>query len=123
FLYYSELHLNENNIGNYYGENMYIARHGYISPAWSRKLTLKFMKIADDENWDLAVHDCSNYTKFVRGLNLSSKAGMWFGANNYSMEFSRIPFEVFLPILRDDNFKFLTEEDLPDDYQQIELHY
>lgn len=123
FINCAELHLNENNIGNYYGENMYIARHGYISPVWSRDLTLKFMKTADDENWDLAVHDCSNYTKFVRGLNLSSKAGMWFGANNYSMEFSRIPFEVFLPILRDDNFKFLTEEDLPDDYQQIELHY
>lgn len=123
FINCAELHLNENNIGNYYGENMYIARHGYISPVWSRELTLKFMKIADEENWDLAVHDCSNYTKFVRGLNLSSKAGMWFGANNYSMEFSRIPYEVFLPILRDDNFKFLIEEDLPDDYQQIEMHY
>ena len=30
---------------------MYISRHGYISPVWSRELTLKFMKIADDENW------------------------------------------------------------------------
>lgn len=117
FINCAELHLNENNIGNYYGENMYISRHGYISPIWSRELTLKFMKIADEENWDLAVHDCSNYTKFARGLNLSSKAGMWFGASNYACEFSVIPFEIFIPILNDDSFKFLNEEELPDDYK------
>ncbi|MGI6092852.1 MAG: radical SAM protein [Veillonellaceae bacterium] len=117
FINCAELHLNEKNISNYYGENMYISRHGYISPIWSRELTLKFMKIADEENWDLAVHDCSNYTKFARGLNLSSKAGMWFGASNYACEFSMIPYDIFIPILNDDNFKFLNEEELPDDYK------
>ena len=54
---------------------MYIARQGYISPIWSRELTLKFMKIADEENWDLVVHDCSNYTKFTRDLNLMQQRG------------------------------------------------
>jgi len=123
FINCAELHLNENNIYNYYGENMYISRLGYISPIWSRELTLKFMKIADEENWDLVVHDCSNYTKFTRGLNLSSKEGMWFGASNYTCEFSRIPYEVFLPILNDDNFKFITEEELPDDYKPELMNY
>lgn len=123
FINCAELHLNENNIGNYYGENMYISRHGYISPIWSRELTLKFMKIADEESWDLAVHDCSNYTKFARGLNLSSKEGKWFGASNYGCEFSKIPYEIFLPILRDDNFKFLTEEELPSGYKPGELFF
>lgn len=117
FINCAELHLNENNIYNYYGENMYISRHGYISPIWSRELTLKFMKIADEENWDLAVHDCSNYTKFARGLNLSSKAGMGFGASNYACEFSMIPYEIFIPILNDDKFEFLNEEELPDGYK------
>lgn len=121
FINLAELHLNENNIGNYYGENMYISRQGYISPIWSRELTLKLMKIADDEKWDLVVHDCSNYTKFARGLNLGSKEGKWFGASNYGCEFSRIPYEAFLPILRDDNFKFLSEEELPDGYKPGEL--
>ena len=121
FINCAELHLNENNIYNYNGENMYIARLGYISPIWSRELTLKFMKIADEEKWNLVVHDCSNHTKFARDLNLSSKEGKWFGASNYACEFSRIPYEVFLPILRDGNFKFLSEEELPDGYRPGEL--
>ncbi|MCD2347158.1 radical SAM protein [Clostridium guangxiense] len=121
FMNCAELHLNENNIENYDGENMYISRHGYISPTWSRELTLKFMKIADEEKWNFVVHDCSNYTKFTRDLNLSSKEGKWFGASSYGCEFSRIPYEAFLPILRDDNFKFLSEEELPAGYKPGEL--
>ncbi|WP_346354739.1 radical SAM protein [Azotosporobacter soli] len=121
FINCAELHLNENNIGNYYGENMYISRHGYISPIWSRELTLKFMKIADDENWNLVVHDCSNNTKFARDLNLSAKEGKWFGASNYAGEFSSIPYEIFLPLLRDDSFQFVSEEELPAGYKTGEL--
>jgi len=84
---------------------------------------LKFMKIADEENWEIAVHDCSNNTKFARNLNLSSKEGKWFGASDYTNEFSRIPYEAFLPILRDDNFKFLSEEELPRGYKAGELFF
>lgn len=121
FINCAELHLNENNIYNYDGENMYISRHGYISPIWSRELTFKFMKIADEEKWDFAVHDCSNYTKFTRDLNLGSKEEKWFGASSYACEFQRIPYEVFLPILQDDSFKFLSEEELPEGYKPGEL--
>ena len=123
FINCAELHLNENNIDNYHWENMYISRHGYISPIWSRELTLKFMKIADEENWDLVVHDCSNFTKFARDLNLSGKEGKWFGASNYACEFSRIPFEVFLSVLSDDNFQFLSEAELPDGYKPVLINY
>lgn len=121
FINCAELHLNENNIMNYYGENMYISRHGYLSPIWSRELTLKFMKIADDEKWDLVVHDCSNHTKFARGLNLGNNEGGYFGCNSYGCEFDTIPYEAFLPILKDDNFKFITEEPLPKEYTSYEL--
>lgn len=113
----AELHLNPNNIGNYAGENMYVSRLGYLSPIWSRELTLKLMKLADDENWDAVVHDCSNSTKFARDLNLGGKEGGWFGASNYACEFSGIPCGAFLPILRDDRFTFLHEEELPDGYR------
>ncbi|WKY47677.1 radical SAM protein [Eubacteriaceae bacterium ES3] len=121
FINCAELHLNPNNIDNYAGEKMYIARRGYISPIWSRELTLKLMKMADDEGWDLVVHDCSNDTKFARGLNISGKNGSWFGASNYACEFSRIPYAVFLPILRDQSFSFLEEEDLPVAYQPMRI--
>jgi pyruvate formate-lyase activating enzyme-like uncharacterized protein len=109
FINCAELHLNKNNIVNYTGENMYMCRFGYISPIWSRELTLKFMKIANDENWDLVVHDCSNYTKFCRELNYGQKMNLWFGANYYGSEFDSIPFHAFIPILRDENFLFLKE--------------
>lgn len=113
FINCAELHIGNNNLNNYIEEDMYISRYGYISPIWSRELTLKFMKIADEENWDLVVHDCSNYTKFSRHLNLCNKLNMPFGSSTYESEFSEIPVEIFLPILRNEDFKFLNEEDLP----------
>jgi pyruvate formate-lyase activating enzyme-like uncharacterized protein len=121
FINCAELHLNANNIWNYSGENMYISRHGYISPVWSRELTWKLMKVAEQENWDVVVHDCSNRTKFARDLNLKSKEGGWFGASNYGREFVRFPYEAFLPILRDDSFPFLVEEELPFGYRPGDL--
>ncbi|UUM12220.1 radical SAM protein [Clostridiaceae bacterium HFYG-1003] len=123
FINCAELHLNENNLENYYGENMYLCRQGYLSPVWSRELTLKFMKIADDEQWDLVVHDCSNQTKFARDLNLSAREGKWFGASNYAFEFPVMPFEAFLPILNDETFEFLEEEPLPKGYQPLLIEF
>ena len=123
FINCAELHLNENNIGNYFGENMYICRHGYISPIWSHELTLKFMKAADDEAWGIAVHDCCNYTKFARDLNLRAKEGGWFGASSYGCEFTETPFEAFLPVLRDESFEFIEEEPLPECYQPGNMFY
>ena len=117
FINCAELHLNPNNIGNYEGENLYAYRQGYVSPIWSRELTLKLMKRASDEGWNIVVHDCSNRTKFARDLNLRAKEGGWFGASSYAGEFPRLPFEAFLPVLRDESFRFLREEALPDGYR------
>ncbi|MCF0134876.1 MAG: radical SAM protein [Lachnospiraceae bacterium] len=110
FMNCAELHLNENNLDNYFGENMYMCHHGYLSPIWSHELTCRFMKMAGEEGWNVAVHDCCNMTKFARGLNQTVKEGKWFGANNFECEFPEIPFEAFLPVLEDDSFRFLEEE-------------
>ncbi len=65
----------------------------------------------------MVVHDCCNYTKFARDLNLKAHEGGWFGASTYSNEFDRLPFEAFLPVLEDESFTFLEEEPLPKGYR------
>ena len=113
FINCAELHLNENNIANYDGENLYLCRQGYVSPIFSRNLTLQFMAVADKESWPLLVHDCSNRTKFARDLNLRAKEGGWFGQSSYGCEFARLPFAYFIPVLQDESFQFLEEEPMP----------
>lgn len=117
FINCAELHFGEDNINNYSGEKMYMARRGYISPLWSREITLKLMKMASEERWDTVIHDCSNHTKYCRELNKNSKQGNAFGANTYFSEFDRILYHLFLPVLQDENFKFVLEEELPVEYK------
>ncbi len=117
FINCAELHLNANNLGNYIGAPMYMSRQGYLSPIFSRDLTLKFMKMAAQEKWPIVVHDCSNHTKFARDLNLKAKEGGWFGASGYTSEFDRTPFEAFIPTLEDESITFEIEEPLPEGYR------
>lgn len=114
FINCAELHFGEDNINNYIDEKMYMARRGYISPLWSREITFKIMKEAAEENWKTVVHDCSNHTKYSRELNKNSKQGQPFGATTYVSEFEDFRPELFLPVLRDEEFKFISEEELPD---------
>ena len=123
FMNCAELHLNPNNLGNYLGENLYMTRHGYLSPVFSRRLTLKLMREAAEERWPALVHDCCNMTKFARDINLRAREGGWFGATSYGMEFPRLPYEAFLPILNDPEFRFLKEEPLPEGYRPGDLTF
>ena len=117
----AELHLNENNLPNYWGENLYFYRMGYLSPLFSRNLTLELMRIAGEENWPIAVHDCANHTKFARDIHLKAAEGGWFGQSAYGREMTAIPYEAFLPVLEDPDFRFLEEEELPAGYRPGEL--
>ena len=117
FMNCAELHLNPNNIENYMGMNMYITRHGYISPIDSHYLTLDLMRIASEEAWPIAVHDCCNMTKFARDINLRAHEGGWFGASGYACEFDETPYAAFLPVLEDPDFDFVAEEELPEGYR------
>ena len=121
FINCAELHLNENNLPNYFGESMYFCRMGYLSPVFSRDLTLRLLKEAAEEGWPVAVHDCSNRTKFARDLNLRAKEGGWFGASAYGCEFESIPYEAFLPSLEDPDLTFVREEPLPEGFRPGDL--
>ena len=121
FINCAELHLNENNLPNYWGENLYFYRLGYLSPVISRDLTLKWMKTAAEESWPVVIHDCSNQTKFARDLNQQAKEGGWFGRSGYGRELACWPFAAFLPVLEDPEFLFREEEPLPAGYRPGEI--
>lgn len=121
FINCAELHLNPNNIGNYEGEPLYMTRLGYLSPIWSRDLTLCLMKQAAEEQWPIAVHDCCNRTKFARDLHLKAQEGGWFGQSSYGCEFDVLPYWAFLPTLYDKSITFVKEEELPDGYRPGQL--
>ncbi len=117
FMNCAELHLTENNLVNYWGENLYFYRMGYLSPIFSREISLRLMREAAEEQWPIVVHDCSNRTKFARDLHLRAREGGWFGQSAYGRELSVIPYEAFLPVLEDETFRFLEEEPLPPGYR------
>ena len=121
FMNCAELHLNDNNLINYAGENLYYCRMGYLSPVFSRDLTLQVMKTAAEESWPVAVHDCSNKTKIARDLNLAAREGGWFGRSDYGRETEGIPYEAFLPVLEDESLVFAQEEELPAGYRPGEI--
>ena len=121
FMNCAELHLNDNNLGNYAGESLYYCRMGYLSPVFSRDLTLQVMKTAAEEAWPIAVHDCSNKTKIARDLNLAAREGGWFGRSDYGRETEGIPYEAFLPVLEDESLIFVQEEELPAGYRPGEI--
>ena len=100
FMNCAELHLNENNLPNYWGENLYFP---------------------GEERWPIAVHDCSDETKFARDLHLRAREGGWFGQTAYGREIPFIPYEAFLPVLEDPDFAFVTEEPLPPGYRPGDL--
>ena len=83
----------------------------------------KLMREAAEERWPALVHDCCNMTKFARDINLRAREGGWFGATSYGMEFPRLPYEAFLPILNDPEFHFLKEEPLPEGYRPGDLTF
>ena len=121
FMNCAELHLNDNNLGNYAGEPLYYCRMGYLSPVMSRDLTLQVMKTAAEEGWPIVVHDCSNKTKFARDLNLAAREGGWFGRSDYGRETEAIPYAAFLPALEDETLVFAEEEELPPGYRPGEI--
>ena len=77
----AELHLNEDNFEQYKDEELYQYSRGYISPMSSRRLTYDLMDVAAAEGWeDVAIHDCSNEVKFLRGISSEQLGGLMYAS-------------------------------------------
>lgn len=79
----AELQLFTNTKDNFKKEGpAYRYAQGYISPIKSRHLTYNLIELAVKEKWEnVVIHDCSNETKFFRGVYLGNASS--FGIVEY----------------------------------------
>jgi len=54
---------------------IYRHRTGYVSPISSRNYTYDLIEMAEEEKWEVTIHDCSNEVKFYRGCGPSGQFG------------------------------------------------
>ena len=82
-IHFAELQLFPKTKDKFKDEGMiYRYKKGYVSPIKSRQLTYDIFETAAREKWkNVVLHDCSNETKFFRGVNSLSITG--FGGSAY----------------------------------------
>jgi len=70
-IHFAELQLFPKTIANFRDEGpIYRYKKGYVSPIKSRQLTYNIFDLAVKERWrNVVLHDCSNETKFFRGVS------------------------------------------------------
>ena len=76
-IHFAELQLFPKTKDHFKGEGpVYRYKRGYVSPIKSRQLTYDIFETAAREKWkNVTLYDCSNETKFFRGVNCSQKFG------------------------------------------------
>jgi len=76
-IHFAELQLFPNAMNKFKKEGpIYRYKSGYVSPIKSRQLTYDIFEIAVKEKWKKVVlHDCSNETKFFRGIINATRFG------------------------------------------------
>lgn len=110
-IHLAELQLFPNTIKNFRSEGpIYRYKKGYISPIKSRQLAYDVFDVAVKEKWkNVVLHDCSNETKFFRGVNTGLQ-GPGFGHVGYHghMELDKSFYKEAL--LRDDLWGSMKNE-------------
>lgn len=65
-----ELGLNQNNYHLFKEEGpLYRSHKGLVSPISARFFTYSLITLAEEEQWDMIINDCSNDTKFYRDID------------------------------------------------------
>jgi len=94
-----ELQLQPTTAQLFLGEGIvYRHRRGYVSPVSSRHYVYDLIELAIKENWPLVINDCSNDTKFYRGVTLYETQDIHCGIN-YKTEFSFLSGEYYRYVL------------------------
>jgi len=94
-----ELQINPNNIKVFESEGqVYRHRRGYVSPVSSRHYVYDLIELAIKESWDCIINDCSNDTKFFRGVYNTHNSDINSGIM-YETSFKYLPIQYYLDIV------------------------
>ena len=77
---------------------IYRHRRGYVSPISSRQYVYDLIELAVEEQWNVIINDCSNDTKFFRGVYRSENPDFNTGIL-YETQFSFLPAEYYLNVI------------------------
>jgi pyruvate formate-lyase activating enzyme-like uncharacterized protein len=110
-IHFAELQLFPRTIANFRQEGpIYRYKKGYVSPIKSRQLTYDVFEVAVKEKWkNVVLHDCSNETKFYRGVNFYLQEST-FGRIDYA-GFTKLDKSFYQQaLLRADLWNFRKDE-------------
>ncbi len=71
---------------------IYKHRRGYISPITSRHYTYDLIERAEAENWNVIINDCSNDTKFFRGVTDKTPLGLLLYESPMELPFTNVAY-------------------------------
>lgn len=71
---------------------VYKHRRGYVSPISSRHYVYDLIEMAEAENWNVVINDCSNDTKFLRGAIKSIPIGSLLYESSFELPFANVAY-------------------------------
>ena len=73
---------------------VYKHRRGYVSPISSRHYTYNLIEMAEKESWPVIINDCSNDTKFFRGIPTDTSLGYVNYTSPFELPFKHVMYLV-----------------------------
>jgi len=96
-----ELQINGYNLNLFKKEGpIYRHRRGYVSPISSRHKVYDLIEMAIKNEWDVIINDCSNDTKFYRGVAFRYNDNVECGIV-YNTQFKFLPVKYYLDVINE----------------------
>jgi len=71
---------------------VYKHRRGYVSPISSRHYVYDLIEMAEAENWNVVINDCSNDTKYLRGAFKHAPMGHVMYESSFELPFKNVAY-------------------------------